>query len=117
MGHEKGCLAVKAMLDMAALVDSPFYGGGIMIRELIIGVSVAVIAVGAHAARAEAAAPLDSCSWKVCVSGDFCGALGWELCHASLPAGCIAAEGYCSEDWYPPCGGPGYVQCEAIQQT
>jgi hypothetical protein len=85
-----------------------------MIRELIIGVSVAVIGIGAHAASAQAAAP-EACSWKECFVGEFCEDLGWEICRNDAPPGCVGVEAYCSGDWLPGCGGGGYLECDGIQ--
>lgn len=60
-----------------------------MIRELIIGVSVAVIGVGAHAATAQAAAAQSGgCSWGICVAGECPGDGGWQLCRDEAPANC-----------------------------
>jgi hypothetical protein len=89
-----------------------------MIRELIIGVSVAVIGVGAHAATAQAAEQGGSCSFTACISNydfEFCDSLGWEICRSEAPSGCVDEEATCISGFGGGCGGTGYVQCDGIQ--
>jgi hypothetical protein len=87
-----------------------------MIRQLIIGVSVAVIGVGAHAAKAEAAAGSGSCHWELCFSEDECLADGaWQYCRSTTPPGCMNPIEYCINGWSAECGGGGYVDCYGMQ--